>query len=391
MIAKRVAASVIVMVGALVGAAGCPGTDYVQCAEGPHPRQKCDLAFRLDSQKIDGSLSIFNFGAKANTEGQVLRDVEKELKGYSFKQQQLCERWNACSISRDEYNRQTNLNTAVLDGVKLAADEYKVAKDTDNDRQQADALAKTVAYVLPDAQLDLEFSAIAMKPTNLATVPRTDVCPTKDRYAIGTEKVILSAGSPVPSGTHMYFTVRLNKPAYVYLYQKFDETGELRILYPHKDIPRPTNPIPANELVTIPPEDIGDYCLDEKNIGLERVFVVASLEPLHNLEAAAAKIEAGQYKQVPEMVQMDQIAAKSAPPVAGCKTRALSFEGKQGSCTRSRGLTFESKASKPTSGSSFKAKSEAGDTMIVKVFPFQHFASFTPPPGMKSRDIMIEQ
>jgi hypothetical protein len=377
-----------------------PVGSTVQCPDGPHVVQDCEMAFNLDSQKISGSMSVFQLGAKIDSEKQAMRQVNEQLMSYSVKQRELCKGWNGCSVTQDDYRRAQAQNNKVLDGVKAAAEDYQQADKAGDERAKTNSMTKTVVMTAPETLLQIEFSAVLSVPKDPASVPRTDAC--KEGVDIKqTAPRVVGADATVPTGSEARFRVKVNKPAYVYLFQKFDETKELRVLFPDKQIAL-KNPLEPDKEHVLPDTE-NTFCLDEKNIGLERVFIVASTQELTDMTSAVAAVEKGQYTTIPALKELDTIASADAP-TSGCKKRAFVLKKAgggeaEGTCPLSRGWVLKSKSTDPSSPVSFTATADAGDTMIVKVFPVQHVRSWewngstnaAPPPARRGRDIMILQ
>ena len=160
----------------------------------------------------------------------------------------------------------------------------------------------------------------------------------------------ITAGTTLRSGSNLYFSVRPTKQAHVYIYQQ-DAAGAVNVLFPHPQLPM-TNPIAADKEVRIPPAP-GTFKLNDKDIGVENVYIVGSLEPLPQLGAALAKPET----TVEEL---------------GCAARSLEFNA-GGTCEGgARGLEFNPGEEGAPTGISMHAKSAAGDNRIVQVFSFRH-------------------
>ena len=153
----------------------------------------------------------------------------------------------------------------------------------------------------------------------------------------------------------------------VYLFQR-DPKGATNVLFPDARI-AVVNPIPAQPQVRIPAGD-ATYRLNEKDLGTESVYVVASLSPVASMQEAVDKLNSGSGETT-ALKAMTGVEPKKAG--ASCRTRALELDDSgPATCVRSRGLEFDdASGTSPTKGSLF-ARTEAADSMIVQVFAFGH-------------------
>jgi len=158
---------------------------------------------------------------------------------------------------------------------------------------------------------------------------------------------------------------QVSRAAHVYLFQK-SPNGTLNVLFPDARI-TVKNPVPAAQDLRIP-QGGASFKLDAADIGTERVFVVASLEPIQSLAQAVSGLSGGAPAGAPVL------AVTRISKLPECKkTRALSFEDDAPApgCTRERGLSFDEDAT-PAQPSSITARTEAGDSVIARAFSFEH-------------------
>jgi hypothetical protein len=228
-------------------------------------------------------------------------------------------------------------------------DEVKSAADEDARRK---ALAKAYVTLVPDEarrELALDFSVEATKPGE------------------GSARAV-GAGERLPTGTKVAFAVRPSKSAYVYLFQKSPD-GKINVLFPDPRIPT-KNPLRAESTLRLPPGS-ASFKLNDKDIGTERVYLVASLDPVVSLDGAMEKVNCGAAPSG-AFAQVERTTSGSK----GC-TRALELdEGDSSKCVRSRGFELDEGDSSASSGRarpvSFRARTEAADSVIVQVFAFEH-------------------
>jgi hypothetical protein len=395
--------------------AGCPCAGpppMITCPNGPsHPQEDCSLAFNLDSTNIQGTLSAFNFlSTSGNVSTSAIRNVSSELTGYAIKRRDLCNEWNSCALDPQSYQA---LTVKLEDSIN-AATSQKDAAQAAAASGNAQAGVQAFNQVQAATSFTLEFAAHATLPQDLSQVPDKP-CP-HGTYAYK-DPVVLGAGDTLPTGSHAWFEFASTAPVYVYLLQRTGATKELVKLFPDPRIPIP-NPIPAGKWVRIPfkgtdaqGNDLDQsFCLDENDLGLDRVFIIASLNEIPSFDAAMQQIDSGTAKTIdqanPTLQAIDTLPTSTDQLPDSCvKSRGFVLDeggqppaapaGPQTCPPKSRGFVLDSHASNPASKTSFAAMSDPGqNAMLVKVFPYNHAPKDAPPPApaaARKRDIMIEQ
>ncbi|HYQ16251.1 MAG TPA: DUF4384 domain-containing protein, partial [Polyangiaceae bacterium] len=175
----------------------------------------------------------------------------------------------------------------------------------------------------------------------------------------------ITPGSSLPTETRVAFSLQVSHPAHVYLFQKSPD-GKLSVLFPDARIAA-TNPIAAGTELRIPTGS-GAFRLNDKDIGTERVYVVASLEPLPNLAQAASQVASGGEPQG-ALAKATQVPSNKAEP--NCNQRGLELDDSAPSgCVRPRGLELEPEPTSPSA--SLRARTEAADGVLFQVFTFEH-------------------
>ena len=344
---------------ALLTAAACgpsaePNAATQRCGGEERPPLSCESEFKYDGRKIEGGFSAVGLGgANAKTEEAALRAIDKETEQYVAQARRLCDEYNKCVLDRETYaTRSENLRRR-MSKVPELLDEVKSADGEDARRK---ALAKAYTELVPEQErreLSLEFSVDAQRPNEGA--PRA-----------------IAQGERLPTGTKVAFVVRPSKSAYVYLFQKTPD-GKVNVLFPDSRIAT-RNPLAAGAALRLPPGS-ASFKLNDKDIGTERVYLVASLDPIVSLDSALqnAKSDAPPSGALAQVTQAeDKTSGK------GC-TRALELdEGDANTprCIRSRGLEYDdgggSSGAPAAKNASFRARTEAADSVIVQVFAFEH-------------------
>ena len=123
------------------------------------------------------------------------------------------------------------------------------------------------------------------------------------------------------------------------------------------------------------PPGSASFKLNDEDIGTERVYLVASLDPVVSLDGAM-DTSSGGAPPTGALAQVTQAEDKASGK--GC-TRALELDdgdATQPRCIRSRGLEYDDGASgsgaPAAKQASFRARTEAADSVIVQVFAFEH-------------------
>lgn len=250
----------------------------------------------------------------------------------------------SCVLDKETYGtRSENLRRRMSKVPEL----YEGLKGATDDGARRKALAAAYQELVPDTErreLTLALGVHAQKPTEAGPS-------------------VIGVGSALPTSTRVSFTVKMSRPAHLYLFQKAPD-GTLNVLFPDARIAA-KNPLPAAIELRIPMGGAA-FKLNDRDVGTERVYVVASLEPLNSLQAAAERVAAGQKPD-------GQLASVAAIPSngSGCKTRALELDDGAAPCVRSRGLQLDD-APAGEGKASLRAQTEAADGVLVQVFSFEH-------------------
>jgi hypothetical protein len=338
-------------VAAISSLVGCGGggdakTAVGACGAEQRPQLDCTSEFNYDATNVKGGFSALNVSLQAQTEQKALREIDTETQQYIVQARRLCDEYNKCVLDRETYSlRAENMRRRMAKLPEL----YESVKNATDPDQQRKALSKAYTELVPDesrTELKLSLAVLARTPTQ-------------------SDPSVVQEGTKLASGSRISFSVQVSRAAHVYLFQK-SPSGSLNVLFPD---PRITiaNPVPAGKELRIP-QGGASFKLDANDIGTERVFVVASLEPISSLSQAVSGLQAGSPAGAP-VVAVTQIAPASACP----KTRALSFDEDQpaGGCTRERGLSLDDDSA-GAAPSSMTARSEAGDSVIARAFSFEH-------------------
>jgi hypothetical protein len=315
------------------------------CDGQSRPQLDCSAEFKYDATSVQGSLHV---GAFANASGSVeqkaLREIDQQTAMYVAEARRLCDEYNKCVVDKDTYaTRSENMRRRIaktpelLDGLKSAG----------GDDAQRAALAKAYREIVPDdarTELGFSFSVLARRPSEQTLTP-------------------IAKDASLPSGSHVAFGIQPSRAAYVYLFQK-SASGDVHVLFPDPRIAI-QNPIAAGASLQIP-QGSASFKLDDKDLGTERVYIVASLHPVTALAAAAEK--ASQGGQPGEAIQ--RVTAIDG----ACTSRGLTLDDSAPSpsagCARPRGLSLDDGAS--AGKASMVATTEAADDTIATVFAFHH-------------------
>lgn len=333
----------------LGGACGpsTPPRSGTQCDGHDRPQLNCESEFKYEGRKIEGGFSAIGLGGvTAKTDEQALRAIDKETEQYAAQSRRLCDEYNKCVVDKATYSTRSENLRRRMSKVPELYDEVKSASDEDARRK---ALSKAYTELVSDSErreLALDFVVEAQKPGESA--PRA-----------------IRQGERLATGTKVAFLLRPSKGAHVYLFQKGPD-GKVNVLFPDTRIPT-SNPLAAGSSLRVP-SGAQSFKLNAKDIGTERIYIVASLDPLSSLAGAVDKVKTGGAPGG----ALTQVTVASRQKSTGC-TRALELD-EEPKCIRPRGLELDDGAA-PAAGAraaSFRARTEAGDSVIVQAFAFEH-------------------
>jgi hypothetical protein len=330
------------------GGGGGDARAPVKCGAEERVQLSCESEFKYDGRRIEGGFSALGFGsASAKTDETALRQIDQQTEQYAAQAKRLCEEYNACIVDKDTYaTRSENLRRRMSKAPELY-DGLKAAGADPEQRRKA--LADAYRELVPDEQrreLSLSLAVQAKKPTDAG---------------FGA----IAPGSSLPTETRVAFSLQVTHAAHIYLFQKAPD-GKLSVLFPDARIAA-QNPIPAGTELRIPPGN-GAFRLNDKDIGTERVYVVASLEPLPNLAQAASQVASGGEPQG-ALAKATQVSSNKADP--NCNQRGLELDDSApAGCVRPRGLELDPEPA--SESASLRARTEAADGVLFQVFTFEH-------------------
>jgi hypothetical protein len=317
------------------------------CDGKPRPALDCSTEFAYDSTKLQGGFEAMGLAnLNASSEQTALRAIDRETAHYVAQSRRLCDEYNKCVLSSQAYaTRSENLRRRMAQVPEL----YDSIRNASTDEARRVALESTYRTLVPDearTELQLSFSVVAQKPGELTEMP-------------------VREGASLPTETHVAFFVTTSRPAYLYLAQK-SETGQISLLFPDPRISQ-NNPIPPSVTLQIPPGG-AHFRLDERDVGTERVYIIAALEPIASLDQAVIELASG--TATPAAITRLLALGNGS----GCRTRALSLEQNAAKvpCIRQRGLVLDGASGSQVAPVSAVLRTEAADDAIARVFSFKH-------------------
>ncbi len=298
------------------------------CKPGIEPGKiDCDTEIEYQGRVVEGQVSAGKFAAQGKTEIAAVRQIDEVVERYLTRWRGMCREYNAGIYSKDEYRVESRSLREKME--QLDAMLMQLANAPDSEAYQA-ALSGMYQKIVPDTErttLEIQFSVRAQKPD-------------------ASEPITIRGGEQLPTGSKLSFTFQTSQTAYVYLYQE-SPSGQISVLFPFAQI-KLQNPLPASTNLEIPPPP-GTFRLNAEDIGKETVHIVASKQPLSQLEAVLK----GESISVAE---------------AECSSRGLEYDaGTPDECAGSRGLEYDSGTS-----TSLSAMTELGGDRIIQVFSFEH-------------------
>ena len=363
----RISEVYIILLVIISGCGPKPGAERPECFDGEGIRYTMDCGSKEwvnDGQhaKAGGGLQVGDWASikgNAETESIAIREISDELQSYAVKWARLCQDYNSCAISKDTYVEENRKLRAVLDerGFQKFHQAILMARNPEKKRR---LIADAYEAIVPGErrkELYLEFSVLAgSTPESLAPIRNGANLHTNDRMA---------------------FIIRPSNEAYIYLMQQ-TASGEISVIFPDDRISI-KNPVAAGQSVRIP--DQGLFRVNEKDLGTEKVFIVASLNPITDARQSIETLsKVGSF--APSLATEDESSNSEGQANAsgnGCKTRALELGSPLPECVRTRGIEVEASSihfplgnSGPEPSPSMRLKTEAADTTIVQIFQFEH-------------------
>lgn len=400
---KNLLALVAIALPTFAVAAACSGPDPNTGGSGKatscpdkRPQLNCESEVAYQGVRTEGGLHVLNIGANGAFANTALRQINQNVEGYIAGQTRLCREYNACIVTPEQYHAEAEKARAGLAPVAPLVAKINSAEDPRERANAADQILTTVTKKGYGPALAINVSLEAELP------------PT-----VGGGSIIVPQNYPLPTSSRVAFRFGVSQNAYVYLFQVGTDQN-VSVLFPD-DRMSTKNPLPANGNGRIPENGLR-FKLDDKGIGTENVYIVASSHALTSLEGSLRRFQSGELTRITQ----DPLLAEFAgihPGKPCTKTRDLKLEaddappapqprakeaGPPGGCTNSRGLVLDvAPQANVAVTKSIEARAAAGDDTIVKVFRFQHVTeaeyksklaeyNAPTPSGIKTRGIAIE-
>jgi hypothetical protein len=340
--------------------AASSGGDEVSCPDGSAQpgvsivTVNCSSLVQFDAQDLDASLDVEGLAAAGiqNTK-KVLREVSDAAEEAQVQFSQYCEMYNACALSSEEFRERTDRAQSHFRSIREKVDILMSAGGDPAVVREAFAQLYTetvIASAPKDDGLLLELSVLGGKA--------------------GKEPEVLSSGGALHTGDRVVFGVRVSQESHVYLFQR-KSSGVIEVLFPHLSIPNLKNPLAAAEVLRIPPEG-QVFELDDQDLGEEVVYVVASKDPVADLEQALSARAGEPTPEGPVEKAMVRLFSVGAPECAD-RTRGLRIADADPCATMTRGLQVNStSASFFSEDASVQSRNVPGDDVILQVFRFKH-------------------
>lgn len=341
----------------------CPGpaNDVVDCpGSGQRVRLDCSNEVSYQGAKGQASVNVMDIaGASGSLEEKAIRRVSEHIQQFASMHTRLCREYNSCVLDQTEYRRKAD---DIQQRLMLVPPLTEAVKNAKTEAERTKALDQLYQAIVPDEQrveeITFRFGFAARFPDSL-----------------GGGDFVLAPGGTVTTDTKVWITVEVSKDAFLYMFQTTPQ-GEISVLFPHPGIRSLSNPLRGGMPVRIPPGATQYFRVNEQDVGTEKVYFVVAKEPVEDLAAALAKVQAGEISTVSESSLLSSVASVPvAEQTSSCKTRSLELVTDEG-CVRSRGLDLvgdSSAAASPSSAPpSMALRTAPGDSRIVKVFHFEH-------------------
>jgi hypothetical protein len=355
------------------------------------PRVMLDCSSEVSYQGSSGEAGIKVMdiaSAEGKFEERAIRRVNEQVEQFVAVQTRACRDYNACVLSTDQYRAEAADTRRRLQVLPALTEALKSAKSED---ERVKALDQLYRGVVPDEkrveEVTFQLGMVAEIPPDLGG----------GIYSVG-------PGGAVPTGAKVHFEIEVSKHAYVYIFQA-TPSGEVNVLFPDPRIGT-QNPLAGGRNARIPGAKA--FKVNDKDVGIENVYIVASTEPVDNLDSALTKVKSGQVNTLAQDRLLTSVAMVAPPSESQkCKRRALKLDDggddAGGGCTRPRALELDDEGgSAPKRNLSvppgMQVRTPPGDDLIVTVFSFQHLtpaqysaAGGTSASGTKVRGIVVEE
>jgi hypothetical protein len=329
---RRLAA--VVMVLPLLSAAQCPDSKDPE----PTPRKKmdCKAEWDWDSRDFAVKISATQYGSvDFGTSKKAIREVDNRVQQYAVEWGKLCREWNAGAVDQATFGRRSE---AISEKMGRLDELMLVLTNAPSEAAYLESLRAAYGTMTETTeQVDLQ--------VNLAVMAKR---PSDADYGVA------APNASLPTGTKVQFVVDTSAPAHLYIYQ-VDAKGGIVPLFPDMRIPV-TNPVPAGTQLRIPSGQ-ASFTLNDQDIGIEHVHVVASATPMTELQTSITQTGSN-----PTAATAKQLDCASA--------RGLEYDA--GECPTSRGLVYDDPEG--SSGYSVKAVNAAADDAVHLVYSFNHTA-----------------
>ena len=308
---------------------------------GSKPPPSCDVGIVYSGLDLDAEVKAGNkFGAKVSASQTAIREIRKSVEDYGMQWKTLCHDREADRVTAEYYQNETGKLRTRLDEVNRLRAQLSSAT---NASEYATAAREFYQAAVPSAQR----SGLTAQLRVMAQIPGQS------------EFEVMPQGAVLSTETMVRFETVVDATAYLYLYQ-VNSSGELQLLYP--DPRMPPNPVQPG-VVQLPAEAVGFFKVDDKDLGIEEVHLIASPKAIPSLEAG--------------------VFNRAGAQTQDCKTRGLSFS--PAGCAPTRGLVLEPKTGERSQVSAAAISYDPNDA-IKLVYTFHHVAQ-QEDYGVKSRGV----
>ena len=320
-------------------------TDQVACAEPNY-----------EGISTAGGVGVLNVSnIEASYEEKAIREMDVHVERYRAAMLDLCRMYQAGKISTDRYLEESRQLRSLLEPASEYVMKLNQTKDYGERKRLVTELYRTlVPATVREQDLELQFSLAVRLPDGSESTAAPGAC--------------------LPSNTQAHFEVAVNHTSHVYIFQR-NTQNRVSVLFPHAGIGT-RNPLQAGSQQRIPPTDQQWFRLNDEDVGTEHVYLIASPNPIAALDTVSARVAQGSVTEVSQAPELTELASLSAGrDGSDCRTRAFELAGTAPAgkphCARTRGWVLAGDAP-GGSDTSMTVRTDPGDDVIVKDFPFHH-------------------
>ena len=337
------------------GPTGARGGESQTCGDETRVTLDCRSEVAYEGIAADTEVKIFDVAtASASFEEKAMRRVNEHVERFVAAHTSACRDYNACVLDKAQYRQaseEIRERLARLPALMTALDEATTSEE------RLAALDAMYRDIVPDEARPEE---VTFAMGIVAELPKE----------LGGGRYVVAPGGAVPTGAQVHFEVRASAEAFLYVFQTTPR-GEVRVLFPDLRIGT-RNPVPGGIARRIPPGRT--FRVNDRDLGVENLYVVVSRQPLSELDASLAQLTEGEVESTTKSPLLSSIVKLRSPENAeGCERRRVLELSESDRCALPWAITVEDTVASPSLA--LQVRTQPGDDLIATVYPFEHLSA----------------